>query len=462
MMKPRSLPVLFGVVALAAIFTPPAPASAGPATFAIGQPQATAVGASGCGTNTDGEPAIHVSRSNGVVFGSERGLGGGSDGWRQRNGTGGPGASACSAQYLGQPNAVSGVGLAGGDIDLAIAPVLNPGGTYTEYVSSLNLASIAVAHSTDDGITWSNTPVQAGVPIDDREWIAASGPATSLLTYHDVATGNIDVLRSDNSATLYLEIAQAIPLTDYKAIHNQLGNIVIDHRNFGGTKAGGLGQSGFWAYQSFVAPATNPLVLGSTANNEAFVAVSNDGGYSWSDRPIPCSVKPGASLDHQFPNVSVDPAGNLWMAWSDDKNVFAATSPDHGVSWSCSAPVSTNTVQAVFPWLAATSAGVDLVYYGTPTTTNQTWFVYLAQNLTSTATGWGVPVQVTSVHQGPVCEGGATCTGGRQLLDDFGVDTDQSGWAHIAYSHDSPGLGGAATYTGYAIQTGGTQVGFPN
>jgi hypothetical protein len=66
------------------------------------------------------------------------------------------------------------------------------------------------------------------------------------------------------------------------------------------------------------------------------------------------------------------------------------------------------------------------------------------------------------VHRGDVCEGGVSCTGGRQLLDDFGVDTDQSGWAHIAYSHDAPDLGGSGSYTGYAVQTGGTPLGFPN
>ena len=61
-----------------------------------------------------------------------------------------------------------------------------------------------------------------------------------------------------------------------------------------------------------------------------------------------------------------------------------------------------------------------------------------------------------------VCETGANCTSGRQLFDDFGVDTDSLGWAHIAYSHDSPALGGAGTFTGYAIQTGGQPAGSPN
>jgi hypothetical protein len=129
------------------------------------------------------------------------------------------------------------------------------------------------------------------------------------------------------------------------------------------------------------------------------------------------------------------------------------------VTWTCSGPISTNTSQAIFPWLAATSAGVDLVYYGAPTTTNQTWSVYFAQNI---AGSWGTPQQLMAVHQGSVCESGATCTSGRQLFDDFGVDTDGSGWAHIAFSQDSPRLGGSGTSTGYAVQTGGAAVGAPN
>jgi hypothetical protein len=211
-----------------------------------------------------------------------------------------------------------------------------------------------------------------------------------------------------------------------------------------------------------VAPSTDPGLLGAGDYNEAFVAVSNDGGFTWTDKPVPCSTSK-TGLDHNFPNVSVDPAGNLWAAWSDDSNVFTAKSTNHGSSWTCSPRVSTNTAQAIFPWLAATSNGVDLVYYGAPTTGNsQAWSVYFVQDPTSATSGWGTPQKVVPVHSGSVCEGGVSCNGGRQLFDDFGVDTDQSGWAHIAYSHDAPGLGGAGTYTGYAVQTGGTTAGYPN
>ena len=187
---------------------------------------------------------------------------------------------------------------------------------------------------------------------------------------------------------------------------------MIDHRNTAGTVANSAGKTPFWAFQSFVAPSTSS----GSAQNEAYLAVSNDGGYTWADRAVACSTSSSQkSLGHQFPDVSVDPSGNLWMAWSDDTNVFTAESSDHGATWSCSGPVSTNSAQAVFPWLVATSGGVDLVYYGSTTAPGptQSWSVYFAQNTAGTAAGWGAPGAVVPVHQGTVCEAGATCSSGR-------------------------------------------------
>ena len=421
--------------------------------FSFGQLQDQTVGASGCGTNIDGEPSAHVSKANLVEVGSEEGVGGGSELWRATQVGGSASADACQPVYSGQPNAViKGVGAAGGDIDTAFAPARSSAGTYRLYVASLNLGSINVAVSNDDGKTFSQTLVQGGVPVDDREWIAAYGADTSLLTYHDIASNNIDVLRSDHGGRLYTQIATAIPPTDYKASNNELGNIVIDHANASPTAGG------FWAYQSFVAPSTSS----GSAFNEAFLAVSSDGGHSWTDKPIPCSTAFGANgLGHNFPNVSVAPNGTLFYAVSNDTSVYVASSADHGNTWTCSGPVST-TAHAIFPWIVATSAGEDLVYYGTPTSgSGQTWSVYFAQNPAQSVSGW-TTTQLMPVHTGPVCEGGVSCSGGRQLLDDFAVDTDQSGWAHIAYSHDSPDLGGSSTYTGYAVQQSGIPAGAPN
>jgi hypothetical protein len=441
------------------------PASgAGGATFSGGELRSNTVGASGCGTNLAAEPAIHVSRSNNVFLSSERGLGGGTDAWRGLGAMGGSTASACGLQYLGQPNAVAGAGASGGDTDLAIGSA-QVAGAYPLYIASLNLGSVAVAHSTDNGGTFRNVPVVGGLPVDDREWIAAYGTSTSLLSFHDIATNNIDILRSDNTGLTYAQVARAIPDSDYKSGDNELGNIAIDHRNTAGTISSPAGQPGFWAYQLFVAPSSAPKPLRGVSYNEGFVSVSNNGGFTWKVKPIPCSVSRG-DLDHEFPNVSVGPSGNLWMTWSDDRNVFAAVSADHGNTWSCSGPISTTTAQAVMPWIVATSGGEDLVYYGSPTApgrkSHQTFYIYFVQDLSNLSNAWGSPQQLFAVHSGSVCEEGFTCSDGRQLFDDFGIDTDQQGWAHIAYSHDAPNLGGSGSYTGYAVQTGGARVGYPN
>jgi hypothetical protein len=433
----------------------PAAAVAGSVNgFGYGQLQSSTVGAAGCGVNTAGEPSLHVSRANLVGAGSEDGVGSGSEYWRATQIGGTSRAGACGLAYSGQPSGVSKIGAAGGDIDTAFAPQKSASGTYRIYVASLNLGSINVATSTDNGATFSQVPVQAGVPLDDRQWIAAYGPDTSLLSYHDIATSNIDVLRSDTGGGPYQQISQVIPATDYKASGNELGNLVIDHNN--------PTPAGFRAYQSFVAPSSDPGAGASAPYNEAFLGASADGGHTWADKPIGCSTTFGANgLNHNFPNVSVAPNGALFYTVSNDKSIYVAKSADHGDTWSCSAAIST-VRQAIFPWIVATSAGEDLAYYGaTGTGATQAWSVYFAQNHTQALTGWNT-TKLMGVHTGPVCEGGVSCTGGRQLLDDFGIDTDQSGWAHIAYSHDSPNLGGTTSYTGYAVQQSGHPVGKPN
>ncbi|MCA1690284.1 MAG: glycoside hydrolase, partial [Actinobacteria bacterium] len=317
----RALGILAAVALLGA-------AAAGPAraetvgNFSAGQLSAGVVGASGCGTNGAGEPAIHVTRADNVFLGSENGIGNGSGVWRGLGAVGGAGASACTLEYRGQPNVLlDGLGLAGGDIDVAVASAPNPAGAYNLYVASLNLASVNVARSRDNGTTFASTPLVLGIPLDDREWIAAFGADTALVSYHDILTNDINVLRSDNDGALFTQISQAIPLSDYRARNNQIGNLVIDHANLPPT-------GGFYAYQAFVAPST----AAGGANNEAFLAVSSDGGHTWADRSIPCSVST-QGLDHNFPNVSVDPAGRLWYAWSDNQDVYTATSTDRGLTW---------------------------------------------------------------------------------------------------------------------------------
>jgi len=102
------------------------------------------------------------------------------------------------------------------------------------------------------------------------------------------------------------------------------------------------------------------------------------------------------------------------------------------------------------PWSTAGGAGkLDVVWYGTSyyDGTNPpdnypkqaAWYVYFAQNLQST-TNPGNFTQVAAtpiIHYGGVCEGGISCTGNRDLYDDFGVAASPTtGLASIIYSND--------------------------
>ena len=67
------------------------------------------------------------------------------------------------------------------------------------------------------------------------------------------------------------------------------------------------------------------------------------------------------------------------------------------------------------------------------------WYVYLVQNLNATKAGSSfTSVQATPiVHFGGVCESGVTCSGNRDLYDDFGVAANPlTGLASIVYSDD--------------------------
>ena len=67
------------------------------------------------------------------------------------------------------------------------------------------------------------------------------------------------------------------------------------------------------------------------------------------------------------------------------------------------------------------------------------WKVYFSQNLKATTPGssWSQVAASGIIHYGGVCESGVTCTGNRDLLDDFGVAASPTtGLAVIIYTSD--------------------------
>jgi hypothetical protein len=351
---------------------------------------------------------------------------------------------------LPSPNIMSGgnePGFApgGGDVDVAVAPVKNAAGFYNVYVASLTLAEIDVSTSTDGGATWSLNPTAAQIAGDDREWIAADGASKVCISYHDLATFNVNVDCSYDAGRTFTQHALpgAIdPAHAFLLQNNQIGNIAIDSAN----------HVVYQPLTGIAGPGEVPCgLLGTCKYHAVWMAVSTDGGKTFTDYPVYVGPSDKIGFNHQFPNVAVDRDGNVYVLWSDDRGVFYSFSSDRGRTWSAPAQVSRPPAQtAIFPWAAAGDAGkLDVVYYGTSYRDGSTppdnfpaaaaWHVYFAQSLNANARGSRfTQVRVTPVvHYGGVCEGGISCSGNRDLFDDFGVAASPvTGLASIAYTID--------------------------
>ena len=96
---------------------------------------------------------------------------------------------------------------------------------------------------------------------------------------------------------------------------------------------------------------------------------------------------------------------------------------------------------AIFPWIAAYNGTVDVVYYGTSSSSNTntaSWNVYFAQTTNNGASFIQSVVDSTANHTGVICTQGTACAPGtRNLLDLFEVAIDPpTGKAAIVYVND--------------------------
>src|SRR5207253_10434611 len=169
------------------------------------------------------------------------------------------------------------------------------------------------------------------------------------------------------------------------------------------------------------------------------------------DYPVYINPNTALGYGHQFVNVSVDQAGNVYLVYTDDHNMYYSFSTTFGQTWSGPYQISkTPSNTAIMPWSTALGNGaLDVVWYGTSyydgvnTPDNYpmkaAWQVYFAQNLAATTPGSKFSQNTASgiIHYGGVCEAGVTCTGNRDLLDDFGVAASPTtGSAVIIYTSD--------------------------
>jgi hypothetical protein len=415
--------------------------------------------------NTEGEPSIRADPSGNFYGSSENvfcvigGLCGGTFAWSSTDG-------GAHFKTLTLPNSVSsgsvpptcnpntdhcngpGLSPAGGDTDIAVAPRRNANGFYNIYVSSLQskppLLNVYVSTSKDGGATWSINPTGASIPVDDREWIAADGANKVCISYHaQPATNEIVVDCSYDAGLTFTQHALAFDTPDqFNALfNNAIGNLALDPGNH-------------VIYQAFssIHDLNEQIACGASCHTHTvWIAVSTDGGKTFTDYIVYNNPNTGTDYGHQFVNVSVDMAGNVYLLYNDNHNLFYSFSKTFGQTWSGPYQInkpSSNT--AIFPWGSAGSNGaLDVVWYGTSFYDGVTipdnypmtaaWYVYFSQNLAATTPNspWTQVLASGIVHYGGVCESGVTCTGNRDLLDDFGVAASPTtGLAAIIYTND--------------------------
>src|SRR3954466_14027241 len=294
----------------------------------------TCPGSSAC-SNIASEPAIRADGAGRFFGSSENGLGGGTVAFRSTDG-------GVHYTTLVSPNSVSqtndtGFAPGGGDTDLAVAPDKNAGGFYNVYVASLSLANIDVSTSTDGGGTWLLSPVTTPETADDREWIAADTNNKVCISYHDAPQG-ITVGCSIDAGLTFPQFASAIDASHaFQISENSIGNLAID-------------PSSHVIYQTYSAITTAAetacapqlgVVAGTCNYHGIYMAVSTDGGATFTDYPVYINPDATVGYGHQFVNVSVDRAGNVYSVYTDDHHVSYSFSKDHGKTWSGPYLVST-------------------------------------------------------------------------------------------------------------------------
>ncbi|HEX8560970.1 MAG TPA: Calx-beta domain-containing protein [Pyrinomonadaceae bacterium] len=390
----------------------------------------------------DGEPSNRTDVFGNFYVGGIRGVPAGNDLWyvdlRPTVG-GGPNPSYDPFMrkwaYRGQPDSVTGSPVAsagaegGGDIDLAVGLPDPTTGNLTEpanlAMSSLLLTNIPTQKSTDRGVTIQRNAAgnaTSGVPIDDRQWHEAHGPNTVYMLYRTVAPTVTQILRSIDGGLTYTPPAQtagAIGQVGYIDVHQKTGTVYVS------------GSTGQVCHSTVNLPVT-----GEAAVYQCTQAATDPNGVAHIFFPVKVA-------DDGTPN------GTVYVAYSNDRDIFLVHSTDRGVTWSQPVRVSNGaqTKTSVFPWLETgpTPGSVGIVWYGTSNDANDNnanWQVFYAQSFNATSDTPTFRQAVVSdhfIHGSNISEGGLDPTGegqNRNLIDYFQISFDPTGAAVVAYTDD--------------------------
>lgn len=199
-----------------------------------------------------------------------------------------------------------------------VAPPADPATTLT----------VVVGATLDGGATWRWTRLDQG-SARSHPWVAAD-PA-----------GNIHVVWSDGQGIRHSASA------DRGATWRTLARVHATASEAGGIVA---------APDGTLAVRTTSLSKPPGPNDDG-IAVSKDGGATWTFRPVPAQ-RASSQTPRGFDGASFDGAGRLYYAWADGTEVFVADSVDHGHTWRVHVVVEEpEGASPYFPYLRAGPAG---------------------------------------------------------------------------------------------------------
>jgi len=221
-----------------------------------------------------------------------------------------------------------------------------------------------------------------------------------------------------------------------------------------------------------VAPDGTVYVPNKGCGGNQAVAVSDDGGLSWSVRKNPASTAGDSD-----PSIGIGANGTVYMGYqAADGTPRTSVSHDKGRTWTDDQNVGLplgihNTVfpsvvagdddRASFSFLGTTTAG----NYQDAATFTGVWHLYVATTYDG-GRSW-VTVDTTPsdpVQRGSICTGGTTCGNDRNLLDFMDATVDRTGRVLVGYADGCTGAcatGGAQNFDAYATiarQQGGNTL----
>lgn len=393
----------------------------------------------------DAEPRIVHDPLGNLYVTAIQGVPAGSDTWKSVdwgntwNYIGEPDGAQAAASGLG----LVGVGAGGGDEDIITLPNGNI------VMTSLWLGSNTTCVTSDGGSLWACNPNGSTLPADDRQWLANYGSNIVYITSKQLGGGlngtdSIYVAKSIDGGVTFPLVSQ-VTTPELGVQPGDQGNMLVD------PNSGNV-------YTVFFAAVEDQLYL----------AKSVDGGQSWILKLV-FQAPNTVSLAHVFPSLTLDHAGNLYIAFSDGSSSFLTASTDGGATWTTPVRVNAgaNLKTTVEPWVVAGDAGkVAVFFYGTsdPSFNSSTaqWSIYMAQSLNALAP---VPLFAISaatgvMHIGAICNNGTACASGtRNLLEYFYPDVYPDGNVFVPYPDDLH-VNPATTITNVWMlkQTGGSKI----